>query len=106
MQLLDEIRHRIGHVLPQALAAAALAYFVFHAVQGERGLVAYKRLGEELSKAKALAATTAEERRKWEHQVALLRPEGIDPDLLEERARLLLNYLREDEVIIHLPPAE
>lgn len=104
MQLLDEIRHRIRQVAPQALAAAAVAYFAFHAVQGDRGLLAYKRLGEELEQTRALAAASAAEREAWQHRVALLRPDGLDPDLLEERARLLLNYLREDEVVIHLPP--
>jgi|SRR5690625_571637 len=103
MQLLEEIRYRLGQVAPQALAAAAVAYFAFHAVQGERGLMAYKRLSEELQETQTLAQQVATERARWEHQVALLRPEGIDPDMLEERARVLLNYLRDDEIVIYLP---
>ncbi|HLS69909.1 MAG TPA: septum formation initiator family protein [Kiloniellales bacterium] len=103
MQLLDEIRGRLGQVAPQALAAAVVVYFAFHAVQGDRGLLAHKRLSEELRETQVLAEEVAAERARWEHQVSLLRPEGIDPDLLEERARLLLNYLRDDEVVIYLP---
>ncbi|HLW28187.1 MAG TPA: septum formation initiator family protein [Kiloniellales bacterium] len=103
MQLLEEIGYRLGQVAPQALAAAAVVYFAFHAVQGERGLMAHKRLSEELQQTRALAEQVAEERARWENRVALLRPEGIDPDMLEERARLLLNYLRDDEVVIYLP---
>lgn len=101
--MLEEIGYRLGQVAPQALAAAAVVYFAFHAVQGERGLMAHKRLSEELQQTRALAEQVAEERARWENRVALLRPEGIDPDMLEERARLLLNYLRDDEVVIYLP---
>ena len=32
------------------------------------------------------------EREQWQHKVGLLKAEGIDPDLLDERARVLLNY--------------
>lgn len=101
--MLEEIGYRLGQVAPQALAAAAVVYFAFHAVQGERGLMAHKRLSEELQQTRALAEQVAEERARWENRVALLGPEGIDPDMLEERARLLLNYLRDDEVVIYLP---
>lgn len=103
MKLLADIRQTLGHVAPQALAIAAVAYFAFHSVQGERGLLAYKRLNEELTQTRALAADVAERRDTWEQRVSLLRPESLDPDLLEERARLLLNYLREDEAVIYLP---
>lgn len=103
MQLLEEIKDRLGQAVPQALAVAAVAYFAFHAIQGDRGLLAYKRLSEELRETQVLADKVAAERQRWENRVSLLRPEGIDPDMLEERARLLLNYLRDDEVIIYLP---
>ncbi len=32
------------------------------------------------------------EREQWQHKVGLLKPDGLDPDLLDERARVLLNY--------------
>ena len=32
--------------------------------------------------------------------MSLLRAEGLDPDMLEERARALINLGREDEVVI------
>ena len=106
MQLLEEIRCRLRQIAPQALAAAAVAYFAFHAIQGERGLLAYKRLTDELQETQLVAGEVAKQRARWEHKVSLLRPEGIDPDMLEERARVLLNYLREDEMMIYLPKKE
>jgi cell division protein FtsB len=35
--------------------------------------------------------------------VALLRNATLDPDMLDERARLLLNVTRADEIVIPLP---
>ena len=34
------------------------------------------------------------------HRVGLLRPDSLDPDMLEERARMLLNYGHRDDRII------
>ena len=32
------------------------------------------------------------ERDAWEHRVSLLRADNLDPDMLDERARAMLNY--------------
>jgi cell division protein FtsB len=40
------------------------------------------------------------ERERWERRVALLKADRIDPDMLDERARQLLNYLDPHEVTI------
>ena len=51
----------------------------------------------------ANAAVLAAERTRLEHRVQLLRPDSLDPDLLEERARDMLNYGSDDELLILLP---
>jgi cell division protein FtsB len=38
--------------------------------------------------------------------VQRLSNSGIDPDLLDERVRLMLNLARSDEVVIMLPKAD
>ena len=40
------------------------------------------------------------ERLALEHRVQLLRPESVDPDLLEEQARARLGLSEPDEVVI------
>ena len=80
-----------------------VGYFTYHVVDSERGLPAWSRLKVELAEAKATEAHLAAERAGLERRVGLLRSEHLDPDLLEERARLLLNFGRPDEVIILLP---
>jgi len=43
-------------------------------------------LNDELSRLK-------QERAEWQHRVNLLQSSSIDPDMLDERARAMLNYL-------------
>jgi cell division protein FtsB len=48
--------------------------------------------------------TEAETTRKiWERRVAALRNQSLDPDMLDERARVLLNFSRKDDIIIFTP---
>ena len=39
-------------------------------------------------------------RMELEHRVRLLHPNSLDPDMLDERARLMLNYGHEDDVVV------
>ena len=100
MALLREIRRRSRQVVPQVMLACTLGYFAYHTVQGERGVLAWLRLEKELSVAEARVAVLERERTNLERRVGLLRPDSLDPDLLEERARALLNYGAEDEVLV------
>jgi cell division protein FtsB len=106
MSVLREIRRRAKQVAPQVVAACVLAYFGYHAVQGERGFLAYLHISKELKEAQAIAAEVAEERSLMENRVALMRPDGLDPDMLEEQARMQLNFGDPGDVIIFLPDDE
>ena len=44
MRLIGEIRHRARHVVGPFLGICAAAYFAYHAIQGDRGLMAWARL--------------------------------------------------------------
>jgi len=82
------------------LGFALIVYFAYHLVQGDRGLVAWKRLTQQLEEAKAYSEQVAVEKQELERRVALLRPDRLDPDMLDEQARGLLNLSRPDEVVI------
>ena len=105
MSLVREVRLRARKALPQVLAASFVAYFAYHAIQGERGLNAWVHLTSELQQATALHQGLVGERQKLEQRVNLLRRESLDPDLLEERARVVLNLGLPDEYVIFLPPS-
>jgi len=40
------------------------------------------------------------ERAQWQRRVNLLKPENIDPDMLDERARALLDYVGPDDLTL------
>jgi len=86
--------------VPQVAAACLVAYFAFHAILGDRGLFAYLRLQESLAQATALHAELQAQHAALAHRVKLLRPDSLDPDLLSERARAVLNFAHPDDVVV------
>jgi cell division protein FtsB len=103
MPVLREIRARARQIAPQVLLACLATYFGYHAVQGERGVLAWQRLERELTEARALDDRLAAEQDRLRRNVRLLRPGNLDPDLLEEQVRLLLNYGRPDDYVVLWP---
>ncbi len=100
MGLLDEIRLRARHIVGPVLCLVLVGYFAYHLVNGERGFIALLQLDQQIQEAKANAAILAKERTEVESRVALMRPDQLDPDMLEERARLMLSVGHPDEVMI------
>jgi cell division protein FtsB len=105
MQIAHEIRRRLKVIVPQVLAVGVIGYFAYHGVQGERGFLAYLQLQQDLAEAQAVADAVAHERHELEGLTDRLRDGSLDPDLLEEQARVLLNYGYKDETVILLDPS-
>jgi cell division protein FtsB len=104
MGLVFELRSRARHVVGPVLGICAVAYFAYHAVQGDRGLLAWLNLKQRAEVARVELDEITAQRRILAHRVSLLHPESLDPDLLEERARVMLNYGHPTDIII-LPKA-
>jgi cell division protein FtsB len=85
-----------------AVAAALIGYFWFHAFSGQRGLHAKHEIDQQLQELTAELDRLKVEKGQWERKVALLRSDGIDPDMLDERARALLNVAHPNEVVMML----
>ena len=85
-----------------AVAAALIGYFWFHAFSGQRGLHAKHEIDQQLGELTAELDRLKIEKGQWERKVALLRSDGIDPDMLDERARTLLNVAHPNDVILML----
>ncbi|CAA7623123.1 septum formation initiator family protein [Magnetospirillum sp. UT-4] len=98
--MLQELNGRLRHVMGPLIGFGAMAYFAYHTVEGDRGVLAWVRLKNEILEAEMHLAKVSTERQMLEHRVLLLRPDHLDPDMLEERARAMLNMGREDEVVI------
>jgi cell division protein FtsB len=98
-----EIRRRARLVAGPVAGISLVVYFSYHLVEGERGLAAWARLDQQIQLAKAELAQTEAERDALEARVSMLRPNHVDPDLLDEQARAVLNRVAPDEVVIFNP---
>jgi len=97
--LLGEKRPR--DIIGPLLALCFMVYFLYHIFQGERGLLSWLRLQQKIIEDEKILLSLQSQRDTLEHKVYLLRPDSLDKDMLEERVRLLLNFGRADEVVIH-----
>ena len=106
MNLLVELRHRARHVIGPLLGVSAVVYFAYHAVNGDRGLMAWLELKDRVAVAEMAAERIGAQRRGIENRVRLMHPESLDPDMLEERVRIMLNYAHALDVVILDPRTE
>jgi cell division protein FtsB len=86
------------------LGVLAVVYFAYHTVQGDRGLLAWWRLNQEIKQSEETLTQLEQVRDGMDRRARLLRPEQLDPDMLEERARLMLDLGRDNEVVVLRPP--
>lgn len=82
------------------VSGGAVAYFMFHAQHGSRGLEARGTLQESLREAEVELAALVAERKGWEQRLALVRDDAVDRDLLDERARRMLGRVHPNDVVI------
>ncbi len=73
------------------IAALLIGYFGVNAYTGEHGLIAKRDLDQDIAQLTGDLAAVKAERAVWERRVSLLKSDNIDPDLLDERARALLD---------------
>ena len=103
------VSHRRRHAILTAVglyvfAALFIGYFAVNAFTGNQGLRAQADLDQQLAAMQAELGTVKAERMVWERRVALLRSDGIDPDMLDERARSLIGYVDARDLTMLLNP--
>ena len=101
MKVLSEIRLRSSYILGPILCIGLIFYIAYHAVQGDRGLIAYWQLTKQVERAVIVNEELKERRSKLQNQVSLLSPQSLDRDMLDERARFLLGYSKPNEFIFY-----
>ena len=83
-----------------------MGYFAYHAVEGDYGLFALGKLEERVAALEAELATARAEREQMEKHVTLMRPESLDRDMIDERAREALNMADAKDLVIFLDRAD
>lgn len=104
MGLAREIRRRARAVVAPTLAVVVVGYFALHALQGDRGILAWVQLSQKVNIAEGERARLEVELRRLEARTRSLSSETLDPDLLEERVRLMTGLGRPDEFVIFETP--
>ena len=102
-----ELKRRVRDALPPLGFAALCGYFAWHSVHGDYGLMAREAKMQDIATARAVLARAEAERDAMERRIAGLRGErSIDRDQLDERARMLLNVVAKDELVIPYEPGK
>jgi len=101
MGLAHEVTKRTRAAIAPFLLILMVAYFGISFVQGDRGLLAWIRLNDEIAVARADLGELQAQRTLMEHRTQLLRPDGLDLDMLDERARTLLGFAHRDEIVLY-----
>jgi cell division protein FtsB len=89
--------------MASALGLCIVGYFLYHTVQGDRGWIAMLRVQSQVNAAQESYDNLHKQRLELEHRVQLLRPTSLDPDLLEEKTRELLDYSKPGEIVVLMP---
>jgi cell division protein FtsB len=85
-----------------AVAALVIGYFGFSAYTGAHGLKAKQDLSQQQASLTRDIERTRTARLELQHRVSLLRADNLDPDMLDERARAMLNYLDPRDITVML----
>jgi len=85
-------------------AALLIGYFGINAYTGARGLRAKKDLVVQMNELSDVLAKLKLDHAQWEHRVSLLRSDRLDPDMLDERARAMLEYVHPNDLVMVVSP--
>ena len=82
------------------MAALLIGYFGVNAYSGNRGLKAKEVIDRQSATLTAELDWLKIEHKQWERRIALLKSDAIDPDMLDERARALLDYVDPNDLML------
>ncbi|HEY4200248.1 MAG TPA: septum formation initiator family protein [Devosiaceae bacterium] len=85
-----------------AVLLAFQGYLGYSALNGQFGIWSQEQMQKDIEGLKAHSAVLAAEVDSYHHLASLYDPARLDPDLLTEQARALLNMAHPDEVVVML----
>jgi len=101
------VRTRFGSFLKGLalyfVAALLVGYFGYHAYHGNHGIVASRAFEQEAMQLERERNALRATREGWERRIALLKPESLDPDLVDELARRDLFFAHPNDLVVLWP---
>jgi cell division protein FtsB len=84
-----------------SVCLSLLGFFGWHAVNGKRSFANQEIIIAEVSQLEEKRDRIRARREALESRVSLLRPENLDPDMLEEMSRRMLGFTRANEIVVN-----
>ncbi len=103
--MLRIVKHRLYAMAPPAIFLAITYYFGWNAIHGKSGLDAQQaQRAQLLAKAQLGICSKAgiAQRAQWQTRIADLSGQSIEPDMLNEQARQVLNLADPNDLVIDL----
>lgn len=92
----------IKRFIPSFFISMAIAYFGYHALTGEQGVLNWLVIENEIRETEIQLADARAERERMEEIAARLRSDSLDLDYLDERARVVLNVAHPRDFIVEI----
>ena len=109
MSISRHIRRFVRVTTAPIVLLSVTAFFGWNVTQGEHGIYAYEKQLPLLKQAQQAYQNALIERDFWRRRVAALNEQSLDVDVLDERARAMLNMADKDDIIVpynwYKPPA-
>ncbi len=107
MKKLSTVLHVFKRKLPVFVGFSLCIYFCYHTLDGERSYGKLLSLQNTASIQQNTLVTLKSERNALENKVAMLRPDSISADMLEEQVHIMLGYKHKDDIsVIKISDAE
>ncbi len=100
MDVVRSVKRGLLAALWPVVLMAVTVYFGWYGLNGAHGQKALPQREVLLAAARADLAKAQTEHDGWQQKVASLKAAHLDPDMLDERARTVLNMAKPDEIVV------
>ena len=90
----------IRKVCVPVICFALIGYFGYHLLVGDNGLESQARLQAQVNAQQGELKGLQAVRERLDRDVSLMRADKLDPDMLDERARAVLNFSHPNDIVI------
>lgn len=96
----------VKRLFPSMIFAMMIAYFGYHALNGEQGVLNWLVVQNQINEMEVELAEAQAEREGLEIRAARLRSDSLDLDYVEERATALLNIAHPRDFVVEIEAPE
>lgn len=93
---------KVRHYFFPFLLILTCLYFTYHLFRGDRGIIAWRHMQHKICEKRLTLVNLNDTQNQLSQKVALLRPSGLDTDMLEDRAHKSSNLAHPEDYVIYL----